>query len=306
MKVFITGGLGFIGAHLSGYFLERGHRVIAAGRSAEQNRIRHENYMYVSADTTQPGYWQKNLIEADAVVNLAGKSIFKRWTEGYKKQIYDSRILTTRNVVEALQGNKNIVLCSTSAVGYYGDRGDEILNEDKPPGSDFLSNLSVDWEDEALRASTGGIRVVVMRFGIILGKGGGALSKMIPQFRFFAGGPTGSGTQWFPWMHLEDLMGAILFSIENSKVQGPINFCAPEPIRNRDLAKILGEILGRPSFMPAPAFMIRLLLGEFGSVLLGSQRTVPRNLLGYGFEFKYPDIRNALKAIIAERTITGK
>jgi uncharacterized protein (TIGR01777 family) len=302
MKIFITGGLGFIGTHLSEYFLKNGNRVIAVGRPAVQNRILHDRYTYLSADTTKSGAWQNRIAESDVVINLAGKSIFKRWTESYKRQIYDSRILTTRNVVNALEDNKRAILCSTSAVGFYGDRGDEVLNEESSPGNDFLSNLSVDWEKEALEATSGGVRVVIMRFGIILARDGGALSKMIPQFKFFAGGPTGSGEQWFPWMHLEDLMEAVKFSITHSEVEGPLNFCAPEPARNRHLANAIGEVLNRPSIMPAPAFMIRLVLGEFGNVLLGGQRTVPRKLLEYGFKFKYPDIKAALHAIIEERT----
>ncbi|UCE52030.1 MAG: TIGR01777 family oxidoreductase [Desulfobacterales bacterium] len=299
MKIFITGGLGFIGSNLSNYLLNQGHQVTAVGRPSGQQRITHDKYRYLSADTTQPGPWQEALNDIDAVVNLAGKSIFKRWSKKYKKHIYDSRILTTRNLVEALPVDKDIIFCSTSAVGYYGNRGDDILDEDQTPGDDFLACLSVDWEKEALRATAKGIRVVVMRFGIILGKNGGALSMLIPAFKSFIGGPIGSGDQWFPWMHLDDLMRAIVFVIEHPEANGPINFCAPKPIRNKDLAKTLGEVLHRPSFMPAPAFMIRLVLGEFGGVLLGSQRTVPEKLLSFDFKFQYPDIKEALQAIVS-------
>ena len=141
--------------------------------------------------------------------------------------------------------------------------------------------------------------MAVMRFGVILGKGGGALAKMIPAFKFFMGGPIGNGNQWFPWMHLSDLMAAIVFICEHSQVKGPLNFCAPHPVRNRELASTLGEVLGRPAIMPAPAFMIRLLLGEFGNVLLDSQRTIPDTLLSHGFEFQYPDIRSAIQAVVS-------
>jgi hypothetical protein len=299
MKFVITGGLGFIGVNLSNYLLDKGHAVIALGRAATQNRITADRYQYISADTTQPGDWQKALGDVDAVVNLAGKSIFKRWSKSYKRQIYDSRILTTRNIVDALPADQSVVLCSASGAGYYGNRGDDLLKEDEKSGNDFLASVSVDWEAEALKATAKGIRAALMRFGVILGKGGGALAKMIPTFKFFVGGPIGSGNQWFPWMHLTDLMAAILFVCEHPQVNGPLNFCAPNPVRNRELAKTLGQVLGRPAIMPTPAFMVRTVLGEFGNVLLDSQRTIPAKLLSHGFEFQYPDIRSALKEVVS-------
>jgi uncharacterized protein (TIGR01777 family) len=299
MKFLITGGLGFVGANLSQYLLDKGHAVIALGRAASQNRITADRYQYISADTTRPGDWQKALGEADAVVNLVGKSIFKRWSKSYKKQIYDSRILSTRNVVDALPADKSVVLCSASGAGYYGNRGDDLLKEDEKPGNDFLASVSVDWEAQALKGTARGIRVVLMRFGVVLGKGGGALAKMMPAFKYFAGGPIGSGNQWFPWMHLTDLMAAILFVCEHSQVSGPLNFCAPNPVRNRELAKTLGQALGRPAIMPAPAFMVRAVLGEFANVLLEGQRAIPARLLSNGFEFRYPDIKTAIQAVVS-------
>ncbi len=298
MKILITGGSGFIGSNLSKYLLSGGHKVTAVSRSADQHRIRHENYRYIAADTTRPGNWQKEAEETEAVVNLTGASIFKRWTASYKKMIYDSRILTTRHVVAALTEGRSVTLCSTSGAGYYGSRGDDILKEDESVGRDFLAGVSLDWEKEAQRATAKGVRVAVMRFGVVLGKNGGALAKMIPAFKMFVGGSMGSGNQWFPWIYLEDLMAAILFILEHQDVSGPLNFCAPNPVRYRELAKTLGEALGRPSFMPAPAFMIRLAMGEFGDVFLASQRTIPDRLLQHGFSFQYPDIKSAIQDVV--------
>jgi uncharacterized protein (TIGR01777 family) len=298
MKIVITGGSGFVGTHLSNYLLRGGHRVTALGRSADQHRIQHESYNYVAADTTRPGDWQKEFEDADAVVNLAGTTIFKRWTAAYKKQIYESRIFTTRNVVASLPQGRNIILCSASGAGYYGSRGDDLLKENETAGDDFLAGVSVDWEKEALKAADKHHRVVVMRFGVILGKDGGALAKMIPAFKFFVGGSMGSGQQWFPWMHLADLMAAVQFIFENDQIKGPVNFCAPNPIRYRDLAKTLGEALKRPAVMTTPAFLIRLAMGEFGEVFLASQRTLPDKLLSHGFSFKYPLINDAIRAVV--------
>jgi uncharacterized protein (TIGR01777 family) len=298
VKIFITGASGFIGKHLTDYLLNKGHKVTAVARSSDRKLIRHENFHYISADTTQGGMWQEALQGKDAIVNLAGISIFKRWTPTNKKRIYDSRILTTRNLVESLPPDNGVVFCSTSAVGCYGNRGDDLLTEREPFGTDFLAGVSRDWEAEAFTAKDKGLRVVAMRFGIVLGKNGGAMEKMVPPFRFFMGGPLGNGMQWFPWIHIDDLMSAIMFVVENKDINGAVNFCSPNPVRNRELAKTLGHILKKPALIPAPAFFIRLFLGELGSSFLSSQRTVPDKLLAYGFNFRYPDIKEAVRNIL--------
>ncbi len=307
MKIFISGGLGFVGRHLSTLLLDKGNQVTATGtrstRRVQENLalrkyIVDEKFNYIQADTSRKGEWQNSLKDADAVINLAGRSIFSLWTQSYKKQIYDSRILTTRNLVEALPENKNILFCSTSAAGYYGNKGDDLLTESEAPGNDFLARVCKDWENEAFRAEEKGVRVVTMRFGAVLGRDGGAVRQMLFGFRFFVGGPLGSGQQWFPWIHISDLLSAILFVTENENLRGPLNFTAPEPVRQRDFAETLGKLLNRPAVMPAPAFMIRLIMGELGASLLASQRVIPRKLSEYGFGFGYPNIQSALWDIV--------
>jgi hypothetical protein len=298
MQIFITGGLGFVGRHLCKALLEAGHSVTASGRTRRPGLIDHPDFHYVAADTTAEGDWQETARQADAAVNLAGASIFSLWTDSHKQKMYDSRILTTRHLADALRDGNAGVLCSTSAVGYYGCRGDEEITEAHTPGEDFLAQLSIDWEKEARRAENGGIRVVLPRFGIVLDRDGGAMAKMIPAFRLLMGGPLGDGRQWFPWIHMHDLVRAMTFCLTGEAVRGPLNFCAPQPVRNEKLAKTLGRVLGRPAVMRAPAFVIRKALGEFGDVLLCSQRVIPENLNRIGFDFRFPDIRSALEEIV--------
>jgi hypothetical protein len=185
-------------------------------------------------------------------------------------------------------------------VGYYGFHGDEELDEDSPPGNDFLARMAVEWEAEALKAKDKRARVVITRFGIVLGEKGGALGQMIPLFKKYIGGPIGSGRQWFSWVHIKDLAEAFAFLIKHPEVSGPVNVCSPNPVKNKDLAKALGKALHRPSFMPAPGFMIKLVLGEFGSVILEGQRVLPRRLLKHGFNFQYSNIEKALQNILIQ------
>jgi uncharacterized protein len=299
MKILVTGGTGFVGTQLTSRLTREGHEVTILSRSAKGSEKGSQGISYLQADPTRKGVWQEAIKKHDAVINLAGASIFAKWTGEYKKAIRESRVSVTRNVVEGIEANsqKRVTLFSTSAVGYYGFHGDEGLVEESPPGNDFLARMAVEWEAEALKAREKGTRVVITRFGIVMGEKGGALGQMIPLFKKFVGGSIGSGRQWFSWVHIDDLCEAFVFLMKHPEISGPVNICTPNPVRNRDLAKALGEVLHRPSLMPAPAFMIKLVLGEFGSVILEGQRVIPKRLLDSGFVFRYPDMKKALQSI---------
>lgn len=299
MKIFITGGLGYIGRHLSKLLLAKGYNVVAVGRRPSQNLIKDERFKYVSADTTKQGEWQNELQDIDAVFNLTGQSIFHVWSKNYKKSIYDSRILTTRNLVNALPDSKRgTLLCSASASGYYGDRGDDVLSEKEPPGRDFLAIVCRDWEKEAFQATKKSIRVTTTRIGVVLGRNGGAIKRMIPAFRLYLGGAIGNGQQWFPWIHMRDLLAAMIFILENKKISGPLNLTAPGQVRNRDFTKTFAKAINRPAVMPAPAFLLSILLGEFGKAILCSQKAAPAKLIKHGFSFQYPEVSGAIKNIL--------
>jgi uncharacterized protein (TIGR01777 family) len=301
MNVFMTDGTGFVGTYLTRKLIAEGHKVTILTPSQSGTELKIAGLTYLDGNPTIKGKWQDAVGEHDVIINLAGASIFSRWTPEQKKILRESRIETTRNLVSALPADSGrITLFSTSAVGYYGFHEDEELTEDMPAGDDFLARLADDWEKEALRAQDKGARVVITRFGIVLGKNGGALGQMIPLFKFFLGGPLGSGKQWFSWVHMEDLAEGFIFLLNHPEVKGAVNLCSPEPVRNSDLGKAIGRVLHRPSFMPAPGFMIKLILGEFGSVLLKGQRVIPRRLIDAGFKFRYPDIEEALKNILSD------
>ena len=299
MKVFITGGTGFVGSYLSKELAQQGLQITILTRGGKPPAPPAPGISYLTGDPTQEGPWMAAVPEHDWIINLAGASIFGRWTAGYKREIFDSRILATRNLVIALAwGNRRQFFCSASAVGYYGPRGDEILTEDSPPDFNFLAKLSVEWEAEALKARELGIRVVITRFGIVLGRDGGALGQMAPLFKRFLGGNLGSGQQWFSWIHQADHARAYPFLLAHPEIHGPVNFTAPNPVRNRELTRALGRVLHRPTLLPAPAFMMRLVLGEMAEALLTGQRVIPQKLMDAGFKFNFPTIEAALKDLL--------
>jgi len=299
MKVFITGGTGFVGTYLAGRLIKEGHDVSILTPNPDSSETRLPKVSYIAGNPTIKGQWQESVGKHNVIINLAGASIFSRWTPAQKKILRDSRMDTTRNVVDALPADASgITFFSTSAVGYYGFHEDEELIESSMAGDDFLARLAFDWEQEALRAADKKARVIITRFGIVLGKNGGALGQMIPLFKYFLGGPLGSGRQWFSWVHMEDLAEAFIFLLAHKEISGAVNVCSPNPVPNKDLGKALGKVLSRPSFLPAPGFMIKLILGEFGSVLLKGQRVLPQKLVNAGFKFRYPEIEKALRSII--------
>lgn len=303
MKVFMTGGTGFVGSELTTVLVKAGHRVTILTRSIRSKREPPPGVELVEGNPSAQGPWQDQISDHDAIVNLAGASIFTRWTKKNKDLLRESRLRTTDNLVQALSGcdkEKMPRLLSTSAVGFYGFSGDEELTEEAPHGEDFLARLSFDWESEALKARSLGSRVALLRFGVVLGKGQGALAKMLPLFRKYMGSPLGSGTQWFSWIHIQDLVTIILFLLERD-LQGPFNCTAPNPVQNRELTRALAEAIGKPAFLPpVPGFVIRTVMGEFGNVLLEGQRVVPARLVKEGFRFQYPEIQGALEDILRE------
>jgi len=301
MRIFVTGGTGFVGSNLVRKLTESGHEVTLLTRSLAKSPPLSQGASYLEGSPTEKGAWLEKVPYHDGIINLAGASIFGRWTKAAKKAIRDSRLLTTRNLVQALstRPSKPTFLFSTSAVGYYGFRDDEELDESSPPGEGFLVSLSQEWESAALEAEQYGARVVLLRFGIVLGREGGALKQMIPVFRRYMGSPLGSGKQWFSWIHLQDLINVYLFLIEKHLISGPVNCTSPHPVRNEELTKRLGEALGKATFMPSvPGLVLRMILGEFGSVLLRGQRVLPRRLLEEGYRFQFPDLQGALKDLL--------
>ncbi|HEX2230268.1 MAG TPA: TIGR01777 family oxidoreductase [Candidatus Binatia bacterium] len=299
MKLVITGATGFIGSALVERLRRQVHSLVLLSRKPPswQSRAGQQWLAWVPGSA---GEWQRALDGADGIVNLAGEPIAaKRWTAAQKDKLRRSRIDTTRALVDAIASAnvKPKFLVSASAVGYYGARGDETLTESSAPGDDFLSGLCVEWEKEALRAEEHGVRVTLLRTGIVLGRGKGALAKMVFPFKLFLGGRLGSGKQWVPWIHIDDEVSLIQFLMENNKARGAFNATAPNPVTMSEFAKCLGKVLNRPAWAPVPASVLLLLLGEMAEMLLAGQRALPSAAQQLGFRFRYKQLTDALVSL---------
>ncbi len=305
MRVLITGASGFVGRALTRALAERGDEAVALTRGAERARAAlpalSAAYAWRPLDEPAPA---EALADADAVVNLMGESVAGRWTPRRKRAILESRETGTRNLAAGMQRSANAgaaprTLLSASALGYYGDRGDETLSEAAAPGEGFLADVCVRWEAAALEAESDGVRVVLLRTGHVLGRGGGMLAPLSRLARLGLSGPLASGRQWWPWAHLDDVVGVILHALDAEGLRGPVNVCAPAPARQRDFARALGRALRRPAALPAPGFALRLALGEFASELLSSRRMSPAAALDSGYHFRYAELDAALSEIYA-------
>jgi uncharacterized protein len=311
MRIVIAGGTGFLGAPLAEVYAEEGHDVRVLTRSLPPGESRHDSGTGMPGITRvgwkpdgQSGPWASALDGADAVVNLAGAGIAdRRWTPQRKAELRDSRIVPTRSLVAAIASAAAAppVLVSASGVNYYGASGGEPKTEAAPPGADFLAHVCEDWEAEARRAQSASTRVVPLRSGVVLERTGGALPKMIRPFRFFAGGPIGSGRQYVSWIHRIDWVEMVRWIVETPAVTAPLNATAPVPVTSREFARALGRALHRPSLLPAPGFALKVALGEMAEpLLLTGARVVPARAQALGFHFRYPEIDLAFRGIFGE------
>lgn len=297
MKISVVGGFGFVGRNLINELLKKNYDEIVSIDIAKPD-FEIKNYRYIPADTTSEGSWQDEIRTSDAVINLAGATIFKLWSKKYKDLIYKSRIDTTKNIVSAIDADRETVLISTSAAGYYGDRNSEALYEESTPGNDFLAEVCKDWEKEALKSEEKSTRLCIMRFGIVLGKDGGALSQMLPFARLMLNPVLGSGKNFFPWIHIEDLINACIFLLENKDARGAFNFTSPGFATQKEFTRTLGRVLCRPAYLSVPEFALKLFAGELGKSLVMSQKAIPQKLYDCGYKFRYDNIENALENLL--------
>jgi uncharacterized protein len=310
MRVVIAGGTGFLGSPLAETYAEDGHDVRLLTRGLAPGEVRHESGTGVPGISRvgwNPdggnGPWAESISGADAVINLAGSSIGgKRWTPQRKAELRDSRLLSTRSVAAAITQAAVApkVFISSSAVGYYGPSGAEPKTERDPAGGDFLAHLCEDWEAEAHKATRDGTRRAIIRTGIVLERSGGALAQMITPFRLFAGGPMGSGHQYMSWVHRLDWIEMVRWIVQTPEAEGTFNVTAPHPVTNREFARALGHSLKRPAVLPAPAFALKLVLGEFANSVLTGQRVVPAHAQALGYHFRYPEIDIAFRGIFGD------
>jgi len=297
MKVAVPGATGLIGVMLARELVGRGHQPVVLTRHPDRVKgmlAGFERRRWIPGGSPDPGAFEG----VDAVVNLAGEQIASgRWTKEKKRRIRDSRVLGTAGIVSSISAleERPRVFVAGSALGYYGSRGDDLLGEDEAAGGDFLAGVCRDLEAEAVKAKPLGVRVVMMRTAVVLSPRGGALSKMLPPFRLGLGGRIGSGRQWFSWIHEKDIVGSIIFFLENSGISGAVNVSAPAPARNSDLTKALAAALGKPAIIPIPSLVLRILYGEMAGVLTSSIRASDEKLVNAGYVFEYDDLEEALK-----------
>jgi uncharacterized protein len=291
MRVLVTGASGFVGSALVSRLLAQGHQVVAVSRSPETTQADLGIDMAVNWDQLDQAF----STGLDVVVHLAGETVQGRWSSEKARSVRASRLEGTRAIIEAIErsGRRPDALLSASGIGFYGCGGEAELNERTPVGADYFADLCQDWEALALEAETHGCRVCMLRFGMVLGRGGGAISAMMGTAKWGLAGPLGGGKQWWSWVAIEDAVAAMLFVIDGT-LTGPINVVAPTPIRQADFQRMLGEVLSRPAFLPAPGFMLRLILGQFADEVLSSKRVLPDALLAAGFEWAVPELRAAL------------
>ncbi|HTM49722.1 MAG TPA: TIGR01777 family oxidoreductase [Bryobacteraceae bacterium] len=298
MNITITGATGFVGRRLIARLGEEPHQLHVLARSTA---VRFgDTAVWISRwDPEKEDPPEESLINADAVVHLAGEPVAQRWTPEAKKRILDSRVQGTRRLVNALstRSKRPAALICSSAVGIYGSRGGEVLTESSAPGSGFLADVCKEWEEQARLAESLGIRVARIRTGIVLGKGGGALRKMLPPFKAFLGGRIGSGDQWMSWIHIDDLVGIISHALRNP-ISGAFNGTAPNPVTNAEFTRQLASVLGRPAVFPVPGFALKALFGEMAEMLLGGQKALPRAAEAAGYKFRYRDLEPALADIL--------
>lgn len=300
MRVFLTGASGLLGNPIVDRLVGRGDQVLALSRRA--NDEKRPGLEWIAGDVTVPGPWQARLDGVDGVVHLAGEPLAAtRWTARQKARLEHSRVAGTRAVVQALAaaGTRPTALISASAVGYYGARGEEELDETAAPGEGFLAQLCQRWEEEARAATALGVRAVSLRLGVVLSRRGGALARMRTAFALFAGGTLGDPAAWFPWIHEEDAVGLVLHALDGALPAGPVNGVAPGAVRMREFAAALGRALHRPAILPVPAFALRVLLGELATAVNPGQRVIPRAALAAGYRFVHPELGPALAAAVA-------
>jgi uncharacterized protein (TIGR01777 family) len=303
MKILFSGGTGFIGSAIIKYLSAFPHDLVLLTRGDARMELRGAlTVKYVHWDPMSSGPWEREINNCDVVINLIGKNVFEeRWNETVKAEILNSRVVPTELLTEAIRKaeHKPSLLISASAVGFYGNRNDEVINESSGGGNDFLADVVKQWENAAYRAEQFGVRVATPRIGLVLERSGGMIAKMLLPFRLFAGGPIGPGTQFLPWVHMDDVVRGILFPMEHEEFRGVYNLVSPSPVPMKTFAKTFGSVLHRPSWLPVPDIALQILYGEGAKVILSGQKAHPEKLLAAGYEFSYPDLRSALQNVMA-------